>query len=474
MRISVTLAAVLALATPAFALHKNTAAAIRLSKMMPTAHPSTPSWDRHVAFSSSADPVGTGSDSRQVFIFNLFNYDCAVGSVFAGCPLDLPAPLQQATEGPGTPDNPSVNFKGTMLAFDADGSYGGGTGPIVGHRQIFLMDLMTGTVTRITNGTNGDSVRPALNRAGGRIVFESTASLVGGAGMSQIYLYDLRTQGLQRLTNGQAPSRNPAQNKLGSIIAFESSARLLGNGADTGITQIFWYDVKTSVLHQLTNGNGPSEHPVVSSAVKSKPLRAEGIQRVAILFDSLATNLPGTAGGPGRQAYAGSVDLGDTPPLVQLTPVSAPGCTPPNPGEASYPTIDPTGRRIAFISTGDLLCNGTSGRRVFVNDIRRAPGLLYQLTGRGDVQGPLGNFLGLWFVTLSTDDDLTGEGICGHQLQVIDYFTGRWAAATVSGQIPLEPPPGDPDAGCDDGNPCTADACGANATCTHAPVPGCD
>jgi hypothetical protein len=471
--IAAALAAGLFLTVPAQALHKNSPPAIRLSKGAPTAHAATPSWDRHVAFVSSADLAGTGNTTRQVFLFNLFAHDCDIGGVFAGCPLPPVPPIRQITSGPGDPDDPSINQHGTLIAFDALGSYAGGTGPAAAYRQIFLLDLVSGTLRRVTNGTDGDSVRPSLNRAGGRLVFESSASLIGPGGVSQIYLYDTRVDTLQRLTNGAAPSRSPALNKLGTVVAFESRARLLGNGADSGISQIFWYDVKRARIFQLTDGNGPSINPTVSSAVKSRTLRASGIRRVAILFDSTATNLPGTAGGPGRQAYAGSVDLGDLPTLVQLTPVAVPGCTPANPGESSHPTIDPTGRRIAFVSTGDLLCNGTTGRRAFVTDMRRAPATLYQMTGRGDVEGPLGTFLGLWFLTLSTTDDLTGQGVCGHQLQVIDYFTGRWAPATAPGQIPLEPPAGNPDAGCDDGNACTTDTCGPGGICTNTPIGGC-
>lgn len=467
--LALALATGLVLTATAHALHKNSPPAIRLSKGVPTSHPATPSWDRHVAFVSSGDLAGTGNATRQVFLFNLFAHDCAIGGVFAGCPLPPVPAMRQITSGPGDPDNPTINQHGTLLAFDALGSYGGGTGPAAAYRQIFLLNLTTGELRRVTEGTDGDSVRPSLSRIGGRMVFESSASLVGPAGASQIYLYETYLGGLQRLTDGQAPSTKPALNKLASVIAFESRARLLGDGSDSGISQIFWYDVKRAQLHQLTNGNGPSMNPAVSSAVKSKTLRASGIRRVAILFDSTATNLPGTAGGPGRQAYAGSVDLGDLPKLVQLTPVAVPGCTPPSPGESSHPTIDPTGRRIAFVSTGDFLCNGTTGRRAFVTDMRREPATLYQLTGRGDVAGPLGNFLGLWFLTLSTTDDLTGEGVCGHQLQIIDYFTGRWAPATKPGQLPLEPPPGNPDAGCDDGNACTVDVCGPGGVCTNTP-----
>ncbi|MCW5889310.1 MAG: PD40 domain-containing protein [bacterium] len=464
------LAAGLLVTAPAHALHKNSPPAIRISKGAPTSHPTTPSWDRYVAFASSGDLVGTGNTTRQVFLFNLFAHDCDIGGIVIGCPLPAVPPIRQITSGPGAPDNPTINQAGTLLAFDALGSYGGGTGPAAARRQIFLLNLATGDLRRVTNGTDGDSVRPSLSRAGGRMVFESSASLVGPSGVTQIYLYETNLGGLQRLTDGAAPSTNPALNKLASVVAFESRARHLGDGSDSGISQIFWYDVKRSRLHQLTNGNGPSTHPAVSSAVKSKTLRRSGIRRVAILFDSTATNLPGTAGGPGRQAYVGSVDLGDLPNLVQLTPIPVDGCTPSSPGESSYPTIDPTGRRIAFISTGDFLCNGTTGRRAFVTDMRRVPAVLYQMTGRGDVQGPLSNFLGLWFLTLSTNDDLTGQGVCGHQLQVIDYFTGRWSPATKVGQTPLEPIPGNPDAGCDDGNPCTADTCGPGGVCKNTPI----
>jgi hypothetical protein len=467
------LAAGLLLSVPAYALHKNSPSAIRLSKGAPTVHPSTPSWDRHVPFVSSADLTGTGNTMRQVFLFNLFDHDCAIDGIAVGCPLPPVPPIRQMTTGAGAPDNPTINQHGTLLAFDALGSYDGGIGPAAAHRQIFVLDLLSGELRRVTNGIDGDSVRPSMNRAGGRMVFESSASLLGPGGVSQIYLYDTRVQTLQRLTTGAAASHAAALNKLGTVIAFESRARLLGDGSDSGISQIFWYDTKRAQLFQLTNGNVPITNPTVSSAVKSRTLRASGIRRVAILFDSTATNLPGTAGGPGRQAYAGSVDLGNLPTLVQLTPVAVPGCTPSSPGESSNPTIDPTGRRIAFISTGDLLCNGTSGRRAFVVDMRRAPATLFQLTGRGDTEGSVGTSLGLWFLTLSTTDDLTGAGVCGHQLQIIDYFTGRWAPASVPGQIPLEPPAGNPNAGCDDGNACTVDACGPGGVCTNTPIGGC-
>jgi hypothetical protein len=277
---------------------------------------------------------------------------------------------------------------------------------------------------------------------------------------------------LTRVTHGAGPSRAAMPTKLGRTVSFESTAALLGDGHDTGVSQIFWYDTLAGQLHQLTNGNAPSQHAFITTRLRGRGLRGQVGRGAAIAFDSQATNLPGTAGGPGTQVYVGTTSGGDLPSLVQLTPTSIAGCTPPTAGDASYPAIDAFGRRIAFVSTGDALCNGTTGSRAFVLDPKRVPFALFQLTGHGDVQGPVGMSFGHWFVTLSATDDLTGAGVCGHQLQVIDFLTGHWTAATTPGTTPLEPSAGNPAAGCDDGNACTVDSC-VGAACQHAPISGC-
>jgi hypothetical protein len=94
------------------------------------------------------------------------------------------------------------------------------------------------------------------------------------------------------------------------------------------------------------------------------------------------------------------------------------------------------------------------------------------VTGRGDVQGPLAASMGHWFAGLSTTDDVSGQGVCGHQLHVIDFFTGHWQPASLLGEVPVEPAAGNPDAGCDDDDPCTTDTCAAGV-CQHAVIFGC-
>ena len=464
-------------AVPAAALHRNTPKSIRVTKGAGITLPPTRSWSYVTGFTSPDDVLGTGSTGRQVYVFSLFEYDCGAGvpgPELSSC-RGRPA-IAQVTSGAGDPDNPSVGSHNTLVAFDADGAYGGGTGPGVGHRQIFVLNRVTQKLTRLTDAADGDSVRPTIDEKTASVVFESTASLTGGGtGVSQIFVYDAKTHGFTQLTNGAGPSTHPIPTKIAAGIAFESTAALRGDGHDTGVSQIFWYDRKLATLVQMTNGNGPSRRPWPTTKLRVKAMPgtlAAKVRAPAVLFESEATDLPGSTGVAGPQLYVASTRLGDAPPVRQLTPVSVFGCTPLDPGTATFPALDSTGRRITFVSTADPLCNGTSGRRMFVLDVSTSPVLLRQITGRGDVDGPVATPLGVWFAAALTTDDLTGAGICGHQLQVVDFFTGGWQAALALGTSPIEPTPGDANAACDDGNACTADSC-APAGCQHTAIPAC-
>ena len=457
---------------PAFALHTAAPSAVRLTSDASHVHPSTRSWGDLFAFASRVDLSGTndGTGAQQIFVFRLADYACRFGRadlLSAGdptCPA-VPRPyLIQATAGGGSPDNPSVNDPdvngdGVVVAFDADGSFGQSGGPAASRRQVFVKNLKSRVLTKVTDAPDGDSVRPSLNAGGGLVVFESTAPLLGGAaGVSQIFAYHVASGLLTQITNGAAPSQLPMANKLGDHVAFQSRADLLGTGADTGVWQIFWFDRTSGTLHQLTRGNGSSRHPYVQE-------KAPGL----VFFDSEATNLPGTSAGPGTQIYAVSSRDGDLPVVFQYTY---------GPGNAMYPAVEPNGNRVLFVSDGDLLRNDTSGWRLFSLDFSNAANVLFQITGRGTVSGPIGASFGTWFATIATTDDCAGTGVCGQQLYVLNYNTDHYyepgharTAATALGSAPLEPPPGNANTSCDDGNPCSADACRDGTSCVHAARP---
>ena len=443
LRVGRRLAVVLAIlyACPAFALHRESPPAVRLSDGGPHFVPSTRSWSFKLAFSSSDDLLNNGSTGRQIYLFNLFEYDCQRGVV---PPTQVPCPnppvpfLEQITFGPGDPDNPTIDTSGKHIAFDADGVYGGGQN--AGHRQIFDLDTQTGVLLELTAGTDGDSVRPSMNEHGEIIVFESTASLKGaGSGVPQIFAF-FRTTVQQipanitlQITNGAGPSTRPMLNAFGTL-AFQSTADLLGDGHDTGVSQIFVGQLDhvhfpfTSRLFQITRGDASSYHPYIAEKDNF------------VLFDSAATDLPGATGGGGREIFVAPTTSGNLPKVLQYTTA--------NPfGDCTFPTFSPVPTRLAFLCTGDPLANGTAGNRVFAFDT--FANTIYQITGRGNVVGPITASVGTNFVAIADDTDITGESACDYQIYIIDYFPfpGHWHPATTRGDLPqdLRPPPPGPD-----------------------------
>jgi Tol biopolymer transport system component len=451
------------LADRASALHVETPGAVRLTRSATHFHSPGRMWGNDVAFVSNVDLAFNGNNTQQIFVYNHFQWVCQNGTPLPGTEARCPSPpipfLQQITFGAGEPSNPTVSqsngtcqldpnipcdidadcgveggqcFKDNQwVAFDALGSFAGGTGAQATRRQIFLFNRDTQALIRVTSAVDGDSTHPSVNVQGGIVVFQSTAALTGvpnPSGSEQIFLFERKSGLLRQITFGEAPSVNVTINQGGTMIAFQSRADLLRSGVDTGHHQIFWaeYDkiTHTAMVRQLTNGDGDSINPNLGQTSKS------------VVFESVATNLAGTPGG--SQIYRSS-QL-DTSPITveQVTFQSAFG-------DCHYPALSPGADRIVFICDGDPLANGTDGPRAFTLDLDG--GTLRQLTGAGQVQGPISHNLGRWFVSLSTTSTLTQEAACGFQLFAIDYYDaepGHWPAAKAPGELPpdVHPPEG--------------------------------
>ncbi len=475
------LVAVLGTTQYADALNKEAPQAIRVTSGASHTHPSTRSWGWYLAFVSNVDLTGEGSSGSQVYVFDLLNYSCQFGRpdlrpaaqipLFPACPTTPTPFLVRATAGaPGDQiSNPSVNSTGDVVAFDAFGTYNNTFGGAAGNRrQIFMRNLKTGVIHPVTGNPDGDSTLPSLNDTGGTLTFQSTANLLGTpTGISQVYLYTVPqsvapggtgTGALLVVTRGMGHSTRPMLNKLGTHVAFQSTANLRGNQADTGISQIFLYDRGGEKTIQLTLGNADSRNAYLE---EKRP--------GSLFFESDATDFPGTGGGPGTQIYRATVQEGDLPLIEQYTF---------GPGNARWPAADPNGSRLLFVSDGDLLQNGTTGRRLFALDYHTPVWGIYQITGRGNIDGPIGASLGLWFGTFTSDADVSGDGICGRQLYIVDYDPEHYivagkqrSVATEIGQLLGEPFPGNANASCEDGDGCTQDTCQGGNTCSHSPLP---
>ena len=383
-------------------------------------------------FSSTENLLGDGSTGRQIFVWRHFNWVCQNGKPTAPTAAMCPNPpepfLYRVTNGPGSPDHPSVSdtfeTNGTFpqpplaqwVAFEADGSYNGSTGCEASRRQIFLFEVYSKELRQITFGCDGDSTNPTLSFHAGLLAFESTASgiapgAVSPPGVKQMqHLLPQRPRdpegdggrGRQLVPHGQQGRH------AGDLPVLVRSARdAAGHRHPAGF---FWseYDRHRHrhTIHQLTNGNADSEHPY----------NAE--DRPFVAFESEATDLPGElcAGRPadlhrprryragGRSAAGHAADQPDAVRPVHLAG-GRPGQLP---------------RRV-HLHAGPHAARHP-GNRVYTFDLEE--GRLYQVSAASDVTGPIGFNHGPWFVSLVTSADLNGTGTCGRRLWLVDYFAG--------------------------------------------------
>ncbi|MGH7894891.1 MAG: hypothetical protein ACREQL_09490 [Candidatus Binatia bacterium] len=478
---------VVLLSAPAMGIQRATPQSIRVTSGATHHHSTGRSWGRFFAFASPIDQTGSGrTGSSQAYVFSVVDYACQKGRPELQLPSEEPVTcpnppkpyILRATDGSVADqiDNPSVNNTGTIVAFEALGSFQAQCASRPGaanRRQVFIKNLATGAVTAVTCEPDGDSYAPSLNDAGGALTFVSTARLTGStSGTPQVYVYQYQSPDplkVGQLTAisygafalGAAPSGAPMLNKLGTHVVFESRADLLGTGADSGVWNIFWFDRQVEQLYQVTHGNGDSRNPFVE---EKRP--------GSVFFDSVATDLGGAPTQfTGRQIYRAEIlDTGDVPFIEQWTF---------GVGDSWMPAVEPNGGKVLFLSGADLLLNGTTGARLFSIDFRDpAVNVLYQITGRGSIQGRIGASLGSWFASFDSDDDVGGYGVCGRQVWIVTYDPTHYAdagharlAATQLGQVPGEPFPGDANLGCADGNPCSTDACVGGQICTHGQRP---
>jgi hypothetical protein len=499
------LAALFLVASPVRALHRESPPVVRLTSAADHTAPTGVSFGNWWAFASTQDLTNQGAlrvPGNQIFVWNQGFFDCAQGTTKDTCGTDqtttcqrTPCPppgtpfLRQITNtSTGSPANPSMDtapfgsdVNDVWVGFDALGSFiclptdtVCLAQPSASRRQIFMVNLLTNEVRQITFGVDGDSVRPSVNRSAGVVTFESTATGIDGfpnpAGVSNVFVCKVNVTGnpaqpatqCRQLSVGpvpariipQGPSTLPFVNENGTAVAWESTADILGSGLNTGVKQIyfasfdkvdFFRHAAEAQIFRVTNGNGPSQHPFLGFTAVPNPAPGASGQKKILLFSSTATNLPNSNQTAGSQIYQIQTDLlvqppGAPPPVAPVEHVT----TSAQFGNCDWPTVDPAGLRYGFVCDGDPLQNGTTGNRAFGLSTGSRDNNLFQLTGTGDTAGRVVNNIGQWFMQIATTSDLTGAGVCGHQLYVIDYTAGKWLAATNLHQLPPDVTPTTP------------------------------
>ena len=229
---------------------------------------------------------------------------------------DLISGTVTSVAGPGQADfgstSPTFSPDGSKIAFQSDVRLV--VGDTFGSQDVFVRDLTTGVLTRVSVDAagvpgNNSSSGPKFSLDGSSIAFTSSASnLVAGDtnGASDIFIKDLATGTVTRVSvDGAGAQLNggsgfSAFSSDGSKIGFSSSASNLVPGDTNGLSDAFIKDLATGAVTRVSVDAAGAQGNNISSGLRFSP------DGSSIAFSSSASNLV-----PGDTNNASDVFLKD-------------------------------------------------------------------------------------------------------------------------------------------------------------------
>jgi len=284
------------------------------------------------------------------------------------------------TQADGPSNLPAVSATGRYVVFCAEATtLAVQVGP---EFQVYLRDTLSGTTTlisRASDGTpaDGRALYPAISANGGLVAFVSySTNLPGGDGETgQLYLHEVSSGTTTLISKapddapGDADSvwySAPSFSSDGQWLVFQSNASNLIDDDSNGTGDIFAANLDTGEIQRVsvasdgTQANGESRLPAIS---------ADGS---AVVFVSDATNLVDGDSNGVSDVFVHELDSGLTVRVSVAT-----GGAQANDGvfdtdfqRLHPPTIDPTGRYVAFSSLADnlVLADTNDAADVFLHD----------------------------------------------------------------------------------------------------------
>jgi len=244
-------------------------------------------------------------------------------------------------------------------------------GDLNGTTDIFVHDLRSGSVVRITAGGDGASTNPAISADGEFVVFQSkAANLVSddGNGVSDIFVHELGNGATTRVSVGASgaeanlSSERPSISRHGRFIAFDSAAFNLVPNDNNDSSDVFVFDRfnddldRVSVDSAVVEANGSSRFASIS---------ADG---QAVAFQSTAPNLVPGDTNDFTDVFVHDRDTGDTVRASVANDRSG-GDNFSSTG-GTLANISSDGQRIVFESQAGNLVTGDNNRTrdIFVRD----------------------------------------------------------------------------------------------------------
>lgn len=300
----------------------------------------------------------------------------ALAIVGGGLTASAPAVIRSGTTQRLEPGGawPSMSADGRFI------SYAKEDGPNGEITNIYVQDVETGALERISEGHGGEpaddssSAEQRISRDGRFVVFSSRASnLVPGDtnGGADAFLHDRATGTTQRISVGPEGEQLDAENQSyrapavsgdGRFVAFVTTAALLPEDENV-FDDIYVRDRVTGVL-ELVAGRGWDGAPASSGALQPA-FSADGR---FVAFTSEATNLVPGDDGPKSDVFVHDRQTGTTE-AVSVSDRGESGNE-----RSNYPSISADGRFVAFQSMASNLVPGDNMQCVWPSNTPGAPG----------------------------------------------------------------------------------------------------
>ena len=313
-----------------------------------------------IAFESQASNLVTGDSNGA---FDVIIKDLKTGT------LRIASTNEAGTIGNGASGGPSFSPDGKSVAF-----YSSSTNLVANDRNskddIFVKNLVTGKVTLVSSDKNGKAANDFSNHAvfspdGKKVMFFSVASnLVANDtnNTADIFLKDLTTGAITRISetksgtqgNGHSylpqfsPNSKQVFSKDGSKVLFTSEASNLVAGDTNGVADVFLKNLKTGTITRVSTGDGGKQSNGLSDYAAFSP---DGNK---VAFESRGSNL---ASGDSNGVFDVFVKdlLTNKTEWVTHTATGAPGNF-----NSGAPVFSPDGATLYFSSLAGNLVAGDS------------------------------------------------------------------------------------------------------------------
>ncbi|PWK80750.1 WD40 repeat protein [Lentzea atacamensis] len=273
--------------------------------------------------------------------------------------------LRPLTRGNGDSTTPVISADGRYVAFPSLAS-NLVRGDRNGVSDVFVKDLRTGAVRAASRGGDGPSFDPPALSADGRFVafVSSAANLVAGDtnGVDDVFVTDMVSGRVERVSGGNGPAfGSPAISADGRYVAFRSEASTLVEDDTNGVADVFLTDRASGKVTRIsTSASGAQGDKLVHHGLA---MSADGR---LVVFPSAATNLVPDDTNGSVDMFVKDVVSG----AVERVNVSADGVQ-----TSSYtlmPAITPDGSRVLFVAWGDTLVPGDTEDTpdIFMKDLR--------------------------------------------------------------------------------------------------------